>query len=247
MSTLNNKIILLVGGATGIGRATARLCAERGATVVIADLVIEEGQKAAAETGGLFVTVNITDEAQVAALAQKVAETYGRVDVLIHTAGILQGAFVSLDEFSAETFRRVWDVNVTGTFLTIKHITPLLKKAPRGVVILTSSGAATGGSSSFAYGSSKGGVNSFAITLTNRLESEGIRVNVLSPGNIDTPMKRSVIAADAEKRGADGDRDHRFEQILAASKLGTPEGVAKILAFLASDDADYVRGVINTR
>jgi NAD(P)-dependent dehydrogenase (short-subunit alcohol dehydrogenase family) len=241
MSSLQNKIILLVGGATGIGRAAAKLCAERGATVIIADLVTNEGQQAAAESGGGFFPVNITDEAQVAALAAKVAEDYGRVDVLIHTAGILQGAFVPLDEFSAETFRRVLDVNVTGTFLVTKHLTPLLKKSARGVVILTSSGAATGGSSSFAYGSSKGGVNSFAITLTNRLEADGIRVNVLSPGNIDTPMKRSVIAADAEKRKTD------FEQNLAASKLGDPAGVAKILAFLASDDADYVRGIISTR
>ena len=241
MPVLQDKIILVVGGATGIGRATARLCSECGAKLIIADLAADEGQKAAAETGGLFIQVNITDETQVTALAQKVSDTYGRVDVLIHTAGILQGAFVPLAEFSVETFRRVWDVNVTGTFLVVQHITPLLKKSQRGVAILTSSGAATGGSSSFAYGSSKGGVTSFAITLANRLESEGIRVNVLSPGNIDTAMKRSVIAADAEMRGVD------YEQSLASSRLGSPEGIAKILAFLASDDADYVRGVISTR
>jgi len=241
MPMFRDKIILIVGGATGIGRATARLCSQIGATVVIADLVEEEGQKAAAECNGLFFSVNITEEAQVSALALKLSAAYGRVDVLIHTAGILQGAYVSLDEFSAETFRHVWDVNVTGTFLIVKHITPLLKKSPRGVVILTSSGAATGGSSSFAYGSSKGGVNSLAVTLTNRLEGEGLRVNVLSPGNIDTPMKRSVIAADSELHGTD------FEQNLAASRLGSPEGIAKIIVFLASDDADYVRGVISTR
>jgi len=241
MDSLQNKIILIVGGATGIGRATARLCAERGAQVVIADLIAEEGQKAANECAGAFIPVNITAESQLAALAQKVAELHPRVDVLIHTAGILQVAYVSLDIFDVETFRRVWDVNVTGTFLIVKHITLLLKMSTGGVVILTSSGAATGGSSSFAYGSSKGGVNSFAITLTNRLEADGIRVNVLSPGNIDTPMKRSVIAADAQKRGVD------FDQSLAASRLGDPQGIAKILAFLASDDADYVRGVMSTR
>ncbi len=241
MPMLQDKVILIVGGATGIGRAAARLCRQQGAALVIADLVEEEGQKAAEESGGLFFAVDITDESQVAGLAQKVAAACERVDVLIITAGILQGAFVPLDEFSVDTFRRVWDVNVTGTFLIAKYITPLLKKSARGVVILTSSGAATGGSSSFAYGASKGGVSSFAITLANRLESDGIRVNVLSPGNIDTAMKRSVIAADAERRGAD------FEQSVADSRLGTPEGIAKILAFLASDDADYVRGLITTR
>ena len=239
--SLRNKIILIVGGALGIGRATTRLCAERGATVIIADLDTTAGAQTAEETNGLFIPVNITEEAQVAAMAQKVADTYGRVDVLIQTAGILQGAFVSLDEFGVETFRRVLEVNVLGTFLVVKHITPLLKKSAKGVVILTSSGAATGGSSSFAYGTSKGGVNSFAVTLTNRLEPEGIRVNILSPGNIDTGMKRSVIAADAVKRGLD------FENAVVDSKLGTPEGVARVLAWLASDEADYVRGVITTR
>lgn len=238
---LTNKIILIVGGAAGIGRATARLCAERGAQVIIADLEAAAGTQIAVETRGLFIPLNITDETQVAGMAQHVAETFGRVDVLIHTAGILQGAYVSLDEFNVEVFRHVLDVNVIGTFLVVKHITPLLKKSPKGVVILTSSGAATGGSSSFAYGSSKGGVNSFAVTLTNRLEPDGIRVNILSPGNIDTAMKRSVIAADAKQRGID------FNKALVDSRLGTPEGVAKVLAWLASDEADYVRGVITTR
>ncbi len=241
MSSLNDKIILFVGGAVGIGRAAAHLCAQRGAQVIIADLDAQQGQKTAAETGGVFFPVNITDPASVQSLAQQIAARFERVDVLIHTAGILQGAFESLDEFSPETFRRVLDVNVTGTFLVVQQIVPLLRKARRGVLILTSSGAATGGSSSFAYGSSKGAVNSFAITLTNRLEAEGMRVNVLSPGNIDTAMKRSVIAADVQRRGAD------FEKAVADSHLGDPAGVAKILAFLASDDADYVRGVISTR
>ena len=241
MLPLQNKIILVVGGATGIGRATACLCAERGAQVIIADLAENAGREAATAAGARFIPVDITVEEQVAGLAGQLAADCGRVDVLIHTAGILQGAFTPLSDFSVETFRRVWEVNVTGTFLVAKHITPLLKQAPHGVVILTSSGAATGGSSSFAYGSSKGGVNGFAITLAHRLEAEGLRVNVLSPGNIDTPMKRSVIAADAEQRGVD------FGESLAASRLGAPEGVARILAFLASDDADYVRGIVSTR
>jgi len=239
--TLRDKIILVVGGALGIGRATARLCATRGAKVIVADMDPTEGQKAAIETGGVFIPVNITEEASVQAMARQIGETCDRLHVLIHTAGILRGAFTPLDEFTVETFRGVFDVNVTGMFLCVKHIVPLLKKSGHGVVILTSSGAATGGSSSFAYGTSKGGVNSFAVTLTTRLEPEGIRVNVLSPGNIDTGMKRSVIAADAEQRGLD------FEKAVADSRLGTPEGVAKVLAWLASDEADYVRGIITTR
>ena len=239
--TLRDKIILVVGGALGIGRATARLCATRGAKVIVADVDTTEGQKAASETGGLFIPVNITEEASVQAMARQIGETYERLHVLIHTAGILRGAYTPLDEFTVETFRGVLDVNVTGMFLCVKHFVPLLKKSGHGVIILTSSGAATSGSSSLAYGTSKGGVNSFAVTLTTRLDPEGIRVNVLSPGNIDTGMKRSVIAVDTEKRGLD------FMKAVADMQLGTPEGVAKVLAWLASDEADYVRGVISTR
>jgi 3-oxoacyl-[acyl-carrier protein] reductase len=109
------------------------------------------------------------------------------------------------------------------------------------VIILVSSGAAVGGSSSVAYGASKGGVNSLGITLAAKLAPENIRVNVVMPGNIDTGMKRSVIAAEAEKSGKS------LEDAVAASKLGVPEGVAQVLAWLVSDDADYVRGMITTR
>ena len=83
MPVLQDKIILIVGGATGIGRATARLCSERGATVVVADFAADEGQKAAVECGGLFIQVNVTDESQVAALAQKLSDAYGRIDASI--------------------------------------------------------------------------------------------------------------------------------------------------------------------
>jgi NAD(P)-dependent dehydrogenase (short-subunit alcohol dehydrogenase family) len=106
---------------------------------------------------------------------------------------------------------------------------------------LFSSGAATGGSSSLAYGTSKAGVNGYFITLANRLASENIRVNVVSPGNIDTGMKRSVIAVDAEKRGIS------MDSAISGQNLGEPEGVARLVAFLVSDDADYVRGIISTR
>jgi NAD(P)-dependent dehydrogenase (short-subunit alcohol dehydrogenase family) len=238
---LTEKIILIVGGAAGIGRATALLCAERGAQVVVADVDEQAGERIADDAGGVFIKVDVCDEASVQALAQAIDRRFGRLDVLIHTAGVLLGAFTPLEDFEADTFRKVIEINVTGSFLCVKHCTPLIRKSKRGVVILTSSGAATGGSSSFAYGSSKGAVNSLAVTLTNRLQAEGIRVNVLSPGNIDTAMKRSVIAADVERHGK------TLEDAVAESHLGTPEGVAKVLAWLASDEADYVRGLIQTR
>ena len=238
---LNGKVILVVGGAAGIGRATAELCAARGAAVVVADIDPAAGQQIATAIGGRFVPVNVTDPASVQAMVAAIEERFGRLDGLIQTAGVLKGAYTPVDEFPLEIWRTVMEVNVTGSFLCAKHAVPLLKKADRGVIILVSSGAAVGGSSSVAYGASKGGVNSLGITLAAKLAPEGIRVNVVMPGNIDTGMKRSVIAAEAEKSGKS------LEEAVAASKLGVPEGVAQVLAWLVSDEADYVRGMITTR
>jgi len=232
---LQDKIILIVGGASGIGQAAARICAERHAKVLIADR--ETG------TGAEFFPVDVTDEASVKALFAAIEARYGRLDVLLHTAGILRGAYVPLDEFKLETFRSVLEVNTVGSFLCAKYAAPLLRKSGKGVIVLVSSGAATGGSSSFAYGSSKGGVNSLAITLANALAPDNIRVNVLSPGNINTPMKRGVIQADLELHANEGS----LEQAVASAGLGDPDGVGRILAWLASDEADYVRGLIATR
>ncbi len=240
---LASKIILVVGGASGIGRATVELCAQRGATVILADVDEKAGTQVAQSTGARFLPVNVADEASVQALYAKIKTTYGRLDVLLHCAGILLGAFVPLDELPTETFRKVVEINTTGSFMSAKYAAPLLRKAGKGVIVLVSSGAATGGSSSFAYGPSKGGVHSLGIVLANALAADNIRVNVLAPGNINTQMKRSVIAADVQRKG----RPEDFEKAVVDSNLGTPEGMARVLAWLASDDADYVRGVISTR
>lgn len=240
---LKSKIILVVGGGAGIGRATAELCAERGAAVIVADKDEAAGQAAASSAGGVFIPVDVSNEASVQALYARIAADYARLDVLLHCAGILLGAHVPLDELTGATFQKVWEINTLGTFLSAKYATPLLRRSSRGVMVLVSSGAATGGSSSFAYGSSKGGVHSIGIVLANSLAADNIRVNVLAPGNIDTAMKRSVIAAQVERQGA----PQQFEQAVADSKLGSPQGMAKVLAFLASDEADYVRGLVTTR
>ena len=235
---LTGKIILIVGGSAGIGRATAELCRQRGAVVILADVSLPEDWTAD------FIPMNVVEEDSVQQMSRWIDERYGRLDGLVQTAGILQGAYVPLSELDVATFRRVLDVNVTGSFLCVKHCEPLFKKNGCGVVILLSSGAATGGSSSLAYGTSKGGVNGLSITLANRLAQENVRLNVVSPGNIDTGMKRSVIAADLQR---DGTSVESLETAVAASNLGAPEGVAKVIAWLVSDEADYVRGQVNTR
>ena len=208
---------------------------------MIADLDAATGSQTAKDIGASFYTVNVADEVSVQAMANYLDQMYSKIDVLIQTAGILSGAYTPLEQFTAETFRAVLDVNITGTFLCVKHLVPLLRLSKRGVILLIASDTTSSSYSSFAFGTSKGGVTSLAATLAKRLENDNIRVNVISPGNIDTGMKRAVIAVEAERTGIN------FEEAIRNSKLGSAEGIAKILCWLASDEADYVRGVITTR
>jgi len=240
---LTNKTILVIGGATGIGHATAVLCAERGAKVVVADFNEAEGRATAQAINGTFISVDVTSEASVKALCEQIAQSHGKLDGLVQTAGILTGAYVSIEDFDMDTFRKVLEVNTIGSFLCAKYATPLLKKGHMSVIVLISSAAAYGVSSSYAYGTSKGGVSALGITMAGKLAPEGIRVNVVCPGGINTAMKLSVIEEEARRKG--GDPQAAAEA--AKPSLGDPMGVAKLLAFLVSEDADYVRGSINTR
>jgi len=241
---LQNKTILVVGGAAGIGQATARLCAERGARVIVADFNARDGQATAQTINGAFLQVDVTDEGSVQAMCASIAQSHDKLDGLIQTAGILKGAYVSIEDFDLATFRQVLDVNTVGSFLCAKYATPLLKRGQLPVIILISSPAAYGVSSSYAYAVSKGGVSALGTTMAGKLAPEGIRVNVVFPGGINTYMKRSVIEADAARQGQD---PQAAVDAAVQSGLGEPIGVAKVLAWLVSDEADYVRGSVSTR
>ncbi|MBI3972270.1 MAG: SDR family oxidoreductase [Chloroflexi bacterium] len=244
---LAGKVAVITGGARGIGGAASRIFAAEGAKVVIGDLLEAEGEETAAairEIGGdaLFVKTDATQEEDCLRLASAAAEQFGRLDVVVTCAGILQGAYLALEELDLETFERVQAVNVRGTFLTVKHAVPHIKRSGGGVVLCISSGAGVkGSSSSIAYGTSKAGVHGLVMTLQPRLEPQRIRVHAICPGSINTVLKRENVADGARAAGRD------VPQALAGAGLGDPEGVAKVLAFLASDDADYVRGTIFTR
>jgi 3-oxoacyl-[acyl-carrier protein] reductase len=246
---LSDRVIVVTGAAQGIGEATARLCAHRGATVFLADLKAEEGEAVAASirAGGddaRFVRVDVSDEEQVRALMAQVEAHSGRLDGLVCAAGILKGAFQQPEQLSSAVFDQVLDVNLRGSFLCTKYATPLLAASGQGVVVLLASGAGViAASSSLAYGSSKGGVNGLGMTLAQHLAPRNVRVNVVCPGEIVTEMKLSVVIADAERSG------RSVEEALAKARasMGSPDGVARVLAFLLSDEADHVRGTLFTR
>lgn len=249
--SLQGKVIIVTGGAQGIGAATAQLCAARGASVAVADVDAQGGKRVAASiraTGGdaWFQRADIRDAGEVRALVDGVRQRHSRLDVLIAAAGVLKGAYLQPEDLSLEDFEVVLDVNVKGVFLCAKYAAPLLEASGRGVIIVLASGAGvTGPSSSLAYGASKGGVNGLAMTLAHHLAPRGIRVNVVCPGEIATAMKLSVIAAEAQRAGRSP--EEAIAQAQAQGRLGTPEGVARVIAFLASDEAEYVRGAVFTR
>jgi len=156
-------------------------------------------------------------------------------------AAIAKDSLLPVDEFLTSTWEQHIDINLTGSFLAAKYAVPYLRKAGGGVIVMVASGAGVrGGSSIVAYGASKGGVNGLGMTLEQALSGDNIRVNVLCPGNIATPLKLGIIDQQVERVG---DQANETGQIAG---LGTPDGMAKVIRFLLSDDADYIRGPISS-
>lgn len=245
--SLDGKRIILTGGATGIGRATAIRIASEGAKVAFFDVNDADAESTLAtitDAGGeaRYWHVDVVEETAVKDGVDEAVEWFGGgVDVLLSIAGVLKGASVSIDEFPTEVWDFVIDINLKGTFLIVKHVTRHMIPAGAGTIVITSSGAGVlGGSSSYAYGSSKGGTHGLTMVLDRQLSEHGIRVNDVLPGSLNTPLKREQVAA---VRDASGD-EKLYETMM--SGLASPEGVASVMAFLASDEADYVRGSIRT-
>ena len=246
---LDGKVAVITGGARGIGGATARLFAREGACVAIGDVIAAQGEELAASLraeGGraIFRRTDVTREDDCAALMAAATAEFGKLDVLVCCAGVLRGAFLQPEELDEATFASVIDINIKGTYLAVRTAVPHLRHSGGGVVLLLASGAGVRGpSSSLAYGASKGGVHGLAMTLEPKLAPAGIRVHDICPGAIATRMKLDNVADGARFAGKPVD-----EALSDAERsLGDPLGVARILVFLASNDADYVRGSIHTR
>lgn len=237
----------MTGSATGIGRATAVRVAHEGARVATFDINDEQAEKTLLtikQTGGTarYWHVDVSNEQEITySVDQAIHWLGGGVDILLHVAGVLKGADLDITEFREETWDLVIDINLKGSFLMAKHVARHMKSRGAGVMIFTSSGAGVlGGSSSYAYGSSKGGTHGLSMVLAQHLEQFGIRVNDVLPGSLETPLK---VAATEESLANTGDQE-RYQKTM--SGLSSPEGVASVMAFLASDQADYVRGSIRT-
>ncbi len=229
------RTAVVTGGGSGIGLATARRLASEGASVVVADIDPESGAAAASEVDGLFVRTDVTSESDVEALFAAAADTYGSVDVAFNNAGISPPDDDSILTTGPDAWRRVQEVNLTSVYLCCRAAIPHMQRAGRGSIVNTASfvavmGAAT---SQISYTASKGGVLAMSRELGVQFAREGIRVNALCPGPVDTPLLQELFAADPE-------RAQRRLVHIPMGRFAKPEEIAATVAFLASDDASFI-------
>ncbi|MEW6296451.1 MAG: glucose 1-dehydrogenase [Thermodesulfobacteriota bacterium] len=238
MDRLKDKVALITGGGSGIGRATSLLFAREGAKVAVADYAAEGGEEtvrliAAAGGAAVFVRADVSRSADVRQMIATTVHTYGRLDILFNNAGI-EGPSAKIVNYPEEEWERVLAIDLTAVYLGMKYAIPEMLKQGGGVIISTASVAGmVGFPGSGAYGAAKAGVIQLTRTAALEYASKNIRVNCICPGVIRTPMAQRVMGDRPEEATV------RLEPI---GRLGTPEDIANAALFLASDESSFATG-----
>jgi NAD(P)-dependent dehydrogenase (short-subunit alcohol dehydrogenase family) len=232
---LAGKVAVVTGAGSGIGLATVRRFAAEGAHVVCADVDEASGKAAAEEVGGKFIAVDVTSEDDVRALFAEAVETYGGLDVVFNNAGISPPEDDSILTTDMEAWRRVQEVNLTSVYLCCKYAIEQMLAHGGGSIINTASFVAVLGSatSQISYTASKGGVLAMSRELGVQFARQGIRVNALCPGPVNTPLLKELFAKDPE-------RANRRLVHVPMGRFGEPEEIAAAVTFLASDDSSFI-------
>lgn len=250
---LKDKIAIVVGGGQqpgetiGNGRATALRFAQEGARVLVVDINEDWAKdtlamiEAEGGAGSVFAA-DVTDEAQCKAIADTCVERFGRIDVLHNNVGRSRGDKNTL-EMNADVWDELMNMNLKAMFLTCKHALPVMRAQKSGVIINVSSTSSFAARQTVTYKTSKGAINTFTQHLAMENAPYGVRANVVLPGLIDTPM---AIERRAKERGIERDvvRQERNAQVPLEARMGTGWDVANAALFLASDEANYITGVI---
>jgi NAD(P)-dependent dehydrogenase (short-subunit alcohol dehydrogenase family) len=243
MGRLEGKVAVITGGASGIGEASARLFAEEGAEVVVADVQDERGRGLASELGVEYVHADVTREEDVEAAVSHAVDVYGRLDCMFNNAGIA-GAVGPIESVTVEAFDRTVAVLLRGVFLGIKHAAPVMRAQGSGSIINTASVAAIRtGYGNHVYSAAKAGVVQLTRSVAMELGEDDVRVNCVLPGFIPTPMialARGVPPGEAD--GKLGVITESFSEAQPIRRPGRPDDIAKAALWLASDDSRFVNG-----
>jgi 3-oxoacyl-[acyl-carrier protein] reductase len=238
MKRLEGKISIITGAAQGIGLATALKFAREGATVIVCDVkqaAVDEAVKQCQAEGATAVgfAMDVTQRAMVDAVVAQVKERFGRIDVLVNNAGITQDA--RLQKMTLEQFDKVIDVNLRGVFHCAQAVADTMTAQGSGVILNASSVVGIYGNfGQTNYAATKFGVIGFTKTWSRELGPKGVRVNAVAPGFISTPILSTIPGKVIEEM------EHR----VPLRRLGQPEEIANVYAFLASDEASYVNGAV---
>lgn len=235
MLRFRDTSVLLTGGASGIGRATAVRLASEGARVFAVDRdsagLAEMSEQAAGPGGVLTATTDLTDEDAVVATVAAASAALGGIDVLINVAGTHRTT--PIETLQARDLRELFEVNLVGTALMCREVVPLLPSG--GVIVNVASSAATHGNPAMtAYAASKGAVLAFSLSLAAELVGRGIRVVPISPGQVETPLSSAVSTTGLDQR--------YFARITSLMGQAQPDQIAATIAFAASADASYLTG-----
>ena len=236
---LDDIVVMVTGGGSGIGAATARLAAARGAAVGVIDRSEEHAAEVAADIaarGGTAVAVacDVTDDAAVASAVATVARL-GRIAGLVTSAGIFHGPDLApIEQVSIDDFRHVLDVNLGGTFSAIRHALPHLADGGGSVVTIASTAALRGHGFGAGYTASKGGVDALTRLVAVQCGPRGVRANCICPGGIDTPMTGGAFASEEAQA--------RARRAIPLGRYGRPDDIAQVAVWLLSDAARYVTG-----
>jgi NAD(P)-dependent dehydrogenase (short-subunit alcohol dehydrogenase family) len=235
MQGLADRVAVITGAGSGIGLASAQRLAAEGARIVAVDVDEAAGKAAADETGGLFIQADVSVEDDVRRVYATAHETYGSVDIAFNNAGISPADDDSILTTGLDAWQRVQQVNLTSVYLCCKHAIGQMRRQGRGSVINTASFVAVLGSatSQISYTASKGGVLALSRELGVQFAREGIRVNALCPGPVNTPLLRELFAKDPERAA------RRLVHV-PMGRFAEAEEIAAAVAFLASDDSSFI-------
>lgn len=234
MYDFKDKVAVVTGATSGIGEATAKMFAKNGAKVVLVGRNIEKGEKIEKEIGenAYFIQCDVSDENQVKTMVEQAVTKFKKIDILFNNAGVMLPS-MEIERMPVDDWNKTFDININGMFYVTRYVKPYLFKS-KGTIINNASIAGLqhyAAGRSYAYSASKAAVIQFSHQMAKNYGEELIRVNCICPGIVDTPIL--------------GDRDRsEYAKRVPLQRLATSEDIAKVVSFLASDEASYLTGVV---